>query len=276
MPAFTEHKMIKWVKDRIDWRLRDFSIKRFFRKNFQNHAELYASFTCGSPCESALRRDGSIIRHPPGRIGLAKLLVEVCHDRVYTSSFFEPQSGDTIIDAGANIGVFSMEIVRLNPACRVLAFEPFEENFQLLEANLLAIGNKTVNTYLGALAGVSGRGKIVDGGARSQDHRLFPTELQSNEIDSRTTVATYFFADALRLADVETIALFKCDIEGSEAELFRHAEPSYIKRIRRFAIEWHEHIKPGTLKMLCEKLQASHSITVVDEGNGKWGMVYAS
>ena len=46
-----------------------------------------------------------------------------------------PADGDVIVDAGANIGLFAIYVARQNSTCRVVALEPFAENFRYLQAN---------------------------------------------------------------------------------------------------------------------------------------------
>ena len=49
-----------------------------------------------------------------------------------------PTGAPVILDIGANIGLFSLLCLRLNPRARVLACEPSPDTFGVLEANLSA------------------------------------------------------------------------------------------------------------------------------------------
>ena len=92
-------------------------------------------------CDTAVLWDGTRITHPPGRGGLVEIVVELWLEQPYTrGGFYRPADGDVIVDAGANIGLFSIWASRQSRRCRVIALEPFPENFAYLEANLRAAG----------------------------------------------------------------------------------------------------------------------------------------
>ena len=245
---------------------------RYLRTNFRNGDALLQSYLAGTPCDEAICTDGSVILHPPGRSGLAGMILEVWYDRVYTRSFYRPRRGDTLIDAGANIGLFSLLIARRQPACRILAFEPFAENFELLNANLASAGATSVRTFPIALGGQSGAAVMVDGGGRSQDHRL----VLAADISNIAQVQTCTLKEVLAMADAESIAMFKCDIEASEHDLFADADSDLLRRVERFAIEYHDHLRAGTLELLRSRLAPTHHLRVQPSPEGAYGMLYAT
>jgi FkbM family methyltransferase len=199
------------------------------------------------------------------------MLLEVWFDEVYTRGFYVPAAGDVVIDAGANIGLFSLWIARHCRQCRVLALEPLEENYALLVEKLAAADANNVKPLLAAISGESGAGAIVEVGQRSQDHRLTPANAEATN-----TVRTLSFADTLAMAEEATIALFKCDIEGSEFDVFNRAEPGHLRHVLRFAIEYHDNVRPGTLPLLERRLGPTHNIAVHKEGDYGYGMLYAT
>ena len=111
--------IVKRVKEGLAWRYRSITRraarKRYLRRTFANGEALASSYLNGTPCDEAVCRDGMVIRHPPGRSALAQMLLEVWFDEVYTGAFYSPQPGDTVVDAGANIGLFSLLIGRRQP-----------------------------------------------------------------------------------------------------------------------------------------------------------------
>jgi FkbM family methyltransferase len=262
--------LLKRVREGLSWRWQLAQRKRYLRRQFQNGDELARTYLAKEPCEAAICRDGTNIRHP-NRTGLAQTILEVWFDQVYTGKFYHPRPGDTIVDAGANIGLFSLWIARTCPGCRVLAFEPFTENFQLLEANLAASRIRGVEAIPAGLAGEIGCGVMRDGGIRSLDHRL---EVVGNKTADDSGVRTISFSEVLRLAG-GSVNLFKCDIEGSEYELIQHAEPHELRAVSRYAIEYHEAIRPGTLQLLRSRLAATHNVMTCPAGDLGYGMLYA-
>lgn len=268
--------VLQWLRHELAWRRQLASRKRFLRRTFRNGEELLRSFVTKTACDTAVCRDGIEIRHPPGRTGLALMLIEVWFEHVYTGAFFTPRPGDTIIDAGANIGVFSLLLSRTEPSCRVFAFEPFAENFQLLQSNLLAAKADNVLPFRIALAGETGNREMLDGGKRSQDHRL--AEADSSAAGA-SVIPTASFAEVLGQVGPGPIALFKCDIEGSEHDLFLKANDEELRRVQRYAIEYHDNIRPGTLALLQRRLGREYEVMVkADDPKdaGGYGMLYAT
>jgi FkbM family methyltransferase len=201
------------------------------------------------------------------------MILEVWFDEVYTGAFYAPRSGDFIIDAGANIGLFSLLIARKHPGCQVVAFEPFEENYRLLQENLAAARALEVRTFQTALAGESTIGQMVDGGGRSQDHRLKTVTAAGPDC---SVIRTWTLSDVLALCETDSVALFKCDIEGSEYDVFRQADPRDLARIRRYAIEYHDNIRAGILELLQDRLRKTHDLVVKSAHGEKYGMIYAT
>ena len=277
--------IIRLARNSISWRYRRWLERKFLINNFENGLELWHSLVSRGECCHAVRMDKTRIIHPAHQTGLSRLILEVCFDRVYTANFYTPKPNDTVIDAGTNIGMFSLEVARAMPSCRILAFEPFAENFECLMTNFKAANIASVQAYKAALARGSGYSAISRIGSRSQDHRisdlLDPTCIRTDlVVDSisesgDSVVRTYGFDEVLELANVPMIAMFKCDIEGSETSLFSNANALSFQRVQKFAIEWHDHIHPGTAELLKNLLSPTHRVRIVDEGDGRWGMLYA-
>jgi FkbM family methyltransferase len=255
------------VGEGIAWRLanywRRYRQRRYLRQTFLNWAELVHSLVERIPCERALTRDGASIMHPANRIGLAQLILEIWWEEIYTRSFYEPKPDDMVIDAGANIGLFSLWLARRQPDCHVIAFEPFAENYGCLVENLKGVRN--VKLIQAALAGAEGSACIAECGHRSQDHRLS---------DNGSTVRTHGLPEVLSLAGDRPISLFKCDIEGSERELFQYATTEHLSRVERFAIEYHSYLRRDVVTLLRERLTLTHCLIVGPNNNGS-GMLYA-
>jgi len=269
---------LKKITDSLGWRLNTYLSKRFLLRTFQNGPELYQSWLNRTECDHAIFRDGMVIRHPPGEIGFAGLLLEIFHKGVYTGTFYQPKANDYIVDAGANIGVFSLQIHRLCPAATVAAYEPFPENFAYLRNNLEQANAANVIAKCKALGGASGETLIFKIGDRSQDHRI--SEAEGTDSKAKTyngepiRVELMSFAELIRDTNGRRISLLKCDIEGSEWDLFRSAKKEHLEQVDRVAIEFHNNIKPGTSKALTEILSPTHTIEYRDVSPHGYGMLY--
>lgn len=258
------------LRDGLGWRWRVAQRYLYLASHFRNGLLLAARYRRRLPVAKAVCWDGTVFRHPPQRSGLAETILEVWHDQVYTGAFYTPKPGDVVIDAGANVGLFAVWFARANPECRLIAFEPFAENFALLLKNRAAAGVANLQVYQAALGRATGYGRMEAVGARSLDHRM----VQSAE-PRDDAVPIYSFADVLRLAQAPRIALFKIDIEGSEYDLFDQADSADLARVDRLAIEYHDNIRPRTLERLRSRLAATHTLVGQTGQPGEYGMLYA-
>ena len=123
------------------------------------------------------------------------------------------QPGDVFLDAGANIGYFTV----LAAACvgdrgHVYAFEPEPRNYRLLQDNVeLNDYSPRVTSMQVALTAESGEGQLYLHPDNLGDHQLFGAD------DGRETVAVKLLAgvDVFRGRDVR-LDLVKIDTQGAE------------------------------------------------------------
>ncbi len=223
---------------------------------FRNGRTLVQHMRNDEPCDEVVFWDGTQISHPPGRAGLLEVVVELWLEHTYTEGFYRPADGDVIVDAGANVGLFTIQMARQNRHCRVLALEPFPENFKYLEANVARVCPKNVTCCNLALGAGFGKGHMQAVGSRSLDHVL---RLDSSATDGMPVIPLSGLFD---LAGVPEIDFLKVDIEGSEHDVFAGASPDVLGHFKRIAMEYHDQIVPGTLDMLRRILTPTHEITV--------------
>lgn len=223
--------------------------------HFRNGAELVRCMRRREPCDQIVFWDGTRVAHPPGRAGLLETATELCLDRVYTSNFYEPGDGDVIVDAGANVGVFAIDMARRNRNCRVIALEPHPENFQYLQSNVTEAGLKNVKCNQAGLGAGFCQGRMQSG-SRSLDHVL--------QIDPGATdgIEVIPLSALFELAGTQEIDFLKVDIEGFENEVFAAASPEALRRMKRIAMEYHDNLRPGTLDILRKVLDRTHHIVV--------------
>ena len=140
--------------------------------------------------------------------------------------------GDVVIDAGANVGYFTMLFSDLvGPCGHVHAFEPVPATFSILSKNLqrfpyytnvslncAALGDNDQRTKIFLPNGDHGQAALVnhrDGSWRNA--RVAPIDIEMMRLDR--------YAQGLNKID-----LLKCDVEGAELLILRGAEAS----LRRF------------------------------------------
>ena len=224
--------------------------------HFRNGQTLVQRMRAGLPCDEVVLWNGTHITHPPAREGLLEAITELWLEHTYTEGFYRPADGDVIVDAGANIGIFAIQMARQNRRCRVIALEPFAENFAYLQANVASACPENVTCCQMALGAGFGKGQMEAVGRRSLDHRL---RVDSDQADGIPVTPLAGLFDLVRAQEIDFL---KVDIEGSENGVFAAASPEVLSRFKRIAMEYHDQIVPGTLTLLRGVLSPSHEITV--------------
>lgn len=224
--------------------------------HFRNGGTLVQQMRAAQPSDEVVLWDGTRIAHPAQRAGLLEAVQEIWLERIYTNNFYRPADGDVIVDAGANIGLFAIYVARQNPRCRVIALEPFAENFQYLQANVAQACPKNVTCHEVALGAGFGQGRMEAMGARSLDHVL------RCDANMASGISVIPLAGLFDLAHAGEIDFLKVDIEGSEHDVFAAASAEMLGRFKRIAMEYHDRIVPGTLDLLRKVLSPTHDLTI--------------
>lgn len=195
------------------------------------------------PLEFILR-GGIRVRVPGKRLVEFK---EVVLGDVYRRGFVPgtirpaPDGRLTIVDVGANLGVFSLSIKALYPDATVIGVEPLPENHAYFQRNLELnpqLGTSVV-AVKAAVAGTSGMLRLHSPGGDD-----FPTDAtllnpaavggRSFDVEART------LADILSDHGIPRISFLKLDCEGAEFEILYRAERETLERVAMLAVEVHE------------------------------------
>lgn len=149
--------------------------------------------------------------------------------------------GDVVIDAGANIGLFSLiAAARVGAHGRVIACEPAPGTMTLLRANVARNRYDWVDLREAAVAEVPGRLELEDLGAGSGFSSFAPEQAgRGHRIEVEVTTL-----DELAGADLERIRVVKLDVEGAElralrgaTELLRRARPDFVVELESEHLE---------------------------------------
>ncbi len=144
---------------------------------------------------------------------------------------------ETIVDAGANIGLSSIYFRSMFPFANIWSIEPEHENFLLMKKNLgydskcillkKALWHESTELFLNDRGTGSWGFSVTD----------MRNETPVTTVDMKTLFSDY---------NLEVIDLLKIDIEGSEKELFEMNSAFWIPKCRFILVEVHDYIKKGT------------------------------
>jgi FkbM family methyltransferase len=184
------------------------------------------------------------------------LVREIFVRRRYFRDRFEIRREDTVVDIGANMGLFTMWAAPQAPEGRVLAIEPGRV-VDCLNYNVRAnrLGNVTAVPV--AVGNEGGQLELVEypgfnlvshpsgiGPALITRWLIFLRYFRVQAPTVRRTAPCRSLGALMDEHGLGTVNFLKVDCEGAEYEIFRNLAPEYWNRIERVAMEFHE-LRPG-------------------------------
>lgn len=146
---------------------------------------------------------------------------------------------ETIIDAGANIGLSSIFFAKKYPRATVIAVEPEPSNFELLKKN--AAPYKNIQPLLGGVSNQSGHFKVTNPRGDDWNFMLAPVDKEEEKGDG-----TFFTVKSImEKFHLKKVDYLKIDIEGGEQQLFEN-NFDWLKHVRTMSIELHDFIIPAS------------------------------
>lgn len=152
---------------------------------------------------------------------------ELFEDEIY--NFKADTSKPFIIDCGANIGLSVLYFKKLYPESTVLAFEPDNDNYNLLQKNIAQ--NALQNVECRAHAVWIHNDTITFASDGTQGSQIAQKDMAKNVIQVK----------AERLADLlksKKVDFLKIDIEGAEVDVLKDCEP-YLGNVQHLFVEYH-------------------------------------
>ena len=155
-----------------------------------------------------------------------EVIVEGCYDDLLR--IMGP--GDVVVDAGANIGLFTLlASVRVGPTGRVLAVEPDPENFSRLDECIRENRISNVDLFALALEEVSGDRRFLEGSGNTARVVTQPSAQGATPVSTITV-------DEISRREKRQPTVVKIDVEGSEAGVFRGLSET-LASVRALVVE---------------------------------------
>ncbi len=218
-------------------------------KFVKNWREVLSSKLSGKPLHLLEFRSGARLESP-SEIDLQFLFQEVWIDQIYTPTGYEIKDGDTVIDIGANIGVFAIFAATRAKNTTILAFEPFPENVRILIENVTNSGLQNVKVFPKAVAGTS-KERILEVSDSWIKHSLSRLDSTKEGISIRSIS----FDQVMK--KIEKCDLLKIDCEGSEYEIFYGASRESMAKVKKIVGEFHNRDENGMNgRALCKFLES--------------------
>jgi FkbM family methyltransferase len=200
----------------------------FYRRELRNWPAVAAMHLTGRAVRQLRLRDGHTIHLLDPRHEIWAFDA-IYRQRCYDADFPGLPTDGTIVDLGANVGIFALlAATRLVPKGRVLAVEASPECARLLEQTTRRCGN--VSVWCAAVAG--------NGILWLARDSLSASIFQSDEAVRAVTTASVGIEQVLGFDT--RIALLKANIEGAEYPMLLQSPPEAWAHVERLAIKWHK------------------------------------
>lgn len=168
------------------------------------------------------------------------IVKETCLDKDYENHGITIENGWQVIDIGAGLGDFVLSVTHSRPQCKVWAFEPFPESFELLKENVALNQAENVFAFQTAVSGQTGTMKMALTGAAVQ-HVAFNNEETTSHDDAPVIEVESQSLDDLLSGDQLTHCDFlKIDCEGGEFDILFNASPNTLAKIDHICLEYHD------------------------------------
>ena len=160
------------------------------------------------------------LRTTGGDRGVAE---EIFLDRIY-ERYFKPELGQTVVDAGAHIGCFTLRAATLvGESGHVLSFEPSTQNYMLLSNNVSMNGLRNIRTFNCGLSSREGEAELLLS-SNTGSNSLFSRTDQKISVVAREKVQLRQLDSIVDDLNLSQVDLIKLDAEGAELEILHGAE----------------------------------------------------
>jgi FkbM family methyltransferase len=146
-----------------------------------------------------------------------------------------------IIDGGANIGCATLWFRKKYPEAQIIAIEPEESNFKILEEN-----TKKLDQVKIIKAGIWNKNTTL----KIDNPGLGKWGFETKEADSsdKNSLTAITIDKILADSGCKEIDILKLDIEGSEKEVFESGYENWLDKTKVIIIELHERMREGSEK----------------------------
>lgn len=148
------------------------------------------------------------------------------------------KNNSVVIDAGANIGIFSVMAANICPEGKVYAFEPAPSTFDILRQNVAPY--KNVQAYCSALGMRFGEGDLRI--TRSSfSNGMVDSEMNVGRVINVTKVPVETIDDFVEKNNLERVDFIKIDTEGYESKIIEGARKTIAKFSPAMAMSAYHH-----------------------------------
>lgn len=183
------------------------------------------------------------------------IINEICVYKLYNPEHFAIGRHDTVLDIGAQAGIFSLYASLLAREGRVFSFEPVQQNFSLLKENISLNQASNITAINKAVSNTTGKEVLFFDKKNTGGHSFFAINAKEGDAE-KVTVPTISLNDFFKQYNVGSVDFLKMDCEGAEYKILFNCLPQALSMIKKISMEYHdidEKYNVKTMKVFLEK-----------------------
>lgn len=178
--------------------------------------------------------------------------IEIVLNRGYElSSEFIAQENSTILDLGANIGIYSISQGRRLKGGKIFAFEPNPIVFKRLKKNIAANNLFNIFAFNKAVTANTGSVQFCFSKKRTTQGRIIENNIgdcQNYDVESVT------LDDIVESENIKEVDILKIDVEGSEINVLKGGMKKALNLTKNIVLEYHSNeLKDQVISILENK-----------------------
>ncbi|MBI3765262.1 MAG: FkbM family methyltransferase [Ignavibacteriales bacterium] len=198
---------------------------------------------CQKRCRIVLR--SGLRLESPASEQLLPLFEEIWLDRCYVPCECTITSGETIVDVGAHVGVFTVWAATQYHDSTIVSLEPSPQMFGCLKENVAQ--NRLSNVELmQAACGDHERMATLNSRGPESWNTLYGRDALGSSFTPLATIRVVSLKDVFGQYKIHSCSLLKLDCEGAEYEILFNTPPEILCRIRRISLEYHVGLVPSS------------------------------
>lgn len=156
---------------------------------------------------------------------------------------------DYVLDAGANIGLFTLLYTKKYLPQKIVAVEPDKSNYDVLKKNVKLLSDTNVILKWGGVWAESSWLKVIE--SKMGKWGVTVEECEEKDAD----VKGYSVIDIMKTESIPYFDIVKMDIEGSEYYIFSDNRcEEWIKKTKIVIIELHDRKKEGCSEAVMSRM----------------------
>lgn len=184
---------------------------------------------------------------------LLTMFEEVWVDERYRPDGWRLAPGGTVVDVGANVGVFALWAATRAGAGRVVCAEPSPQALDGLRANVARNRLTSVTVLPVAVGGERRKAILYNRGPTVMD-TLYARDHYGSTFRPGHEVEVVTLAELFEAAQVDRCDLLKLDCEGAEYEILLGAGHDTLARVDAIVMEYHVGLNGHGVEVLVERL----------------------